>query len=407
MTIIRIEEAEPPTRFASHPLWGLGFRPFYLLAALFAALSVPLWLWFYLGAGHGLSLPGLQIDLFWHMHEMVFGFALAVIVGFLFTAMRNWTGLWTPRHGHLAALAGLWLAGRVALLLAPPHLAALAALIDIAFLPLAAWPLYGVLRRSNNKRNMFLIALLAGLALCNVAFHAVRLGWLALSPTLAVQAAILIIVLIESVIGARVIPMFTANGAPGSEPQVSRLRDRISLVLTILTVLAWIIGVPLGLPAATMAALALATASAVLVRVLGWQPQRTVGIPLLWILHVSYAWIAAGFFLLALAALHQVSMSAAFHALTVGSMAGLIMGMITRTTLGHTGRPLVAGRAELAMYCLIQLGAVARVASALISPAWHQIALLISGFAWSAAFLLYVWVYAPYLWRARVDGREG
>lgn len=405
------EPTEPGGLFAhacrSHPLWQLGFRPFYLLAALFAAIAVPLWLMQYLQFFPGAAQfpAALHVDLLWHMHEMVFGFALAVIIGFLMTAMRNWTGLWTPRHAHLAALCGLWLAGRLAMLLATPQVAAL---IDLAFLPLATWPLYVLLRSAGNRRNLFLIGLLAMLTLCNLAFHAARLGWvpaniLHLYPVLAIQAAIFIIVVIESVIGARVIPMFTANGAPGSAPQVSRLRDRIALVLTVATALGWLF----GLPGAALATLSLATASAVLLRVLGWQPQRTIGIPLLWILHLSYGWIALGFVLLALAALNLVTLSSAFHALTVGSMAGLILGMITRTTLGHTGRALVAGRAELVMYSLIQLGALARVLAAFATPTWRTIALCVSALAWSGAFLLYLAVYAPYLWRARIDGREG
>jgi uncharacterized protein involved in response to NO len=387
-------------------VWALGFRPFYLLGATFVLLAIPLWLLWYL-AGPDWSpvlRNALHIDLLWHMHEMVFGFALVIIIGFLFTAVRNWTGLVTPRHGHLALLAALWLAGRLAMLLAPPGPAAL---IDLAFVPLAAWPLYRLLRQANNRRNLFLIGLLGLLTTCNVVFHAVRLGWISVSPFAAVHAAILIIVVIESVIGARVIPMFTANGAPGSSPQVSRVRDQVALVLTVVTALAFIFGLPAGLPAPLVAGFALGTAATVLLRVLGWQPQRTSGIPLLWILHLSYGWIAVGLLFLALALLKQASISLAFHALTVGSMAGLIMGMITRTTLGHTGRALVAGRAELWMYGLIQLGALARVVAGLIHADGRDWALVVSGTAWAAAFLLYLLVYAPYLWRARVDGREG
>ncbi|MES2148423.1 MAG: NnrS family protein [Pseudomonadota bacterium] len=387
---------EPVIARADHPLWRLGFRPFYLLAASFAALSVPLWVARYLG----LFIGWQQVGLGWHMHEMVFGMAIAVIIGFLYTAGRTWTGLDTPRGSQLAALAALWLAGRLAMLAAPEGLAAP---IDLLFLPLAGWPLYQVLTRSGNKRNLFLVGLLGLLTLANVLYHASALAWLALAPTVPVQAAILVIVVIESVIGARVIPMFTRNGAPGTEPLVHPRRDQIALALTAGASLGW----TFGLAPAAVAALAVAAGCAILVRLVGWQPQRTLGVPLLWSLHLAYAWIPVGFFLLALAALGVVSSSAAFHALTVGSMAGLIIGMMTRTTLGHTGRPLKTGRAEPVMFGLVQAGAVLRLCAALGPLAWRDACLVAAAACWSVAFLIYLAVYAPYLWRARLDGRDG
>ncbi|MFJ7566142.1 NnrS family protein [Herminiimonas sp. NPDC097707] len=399
MTLLKIDEPEVSmprhASFTEQPVWQLGFRPFYLLAALFAVLSIPLWIAQYFGVIH---MP--RVDLFWHMHEMVYGFAIAVVVGFLLTAMRAWTGLWTPRKGHLAALAGVWLAGRIAMLWAPPLWAAV---MDLAFLPLAAWPMFRVLQRAGNKRNMFLIVMLGLLTLSNLLFHAAVNGLLTLSPMLVIQAAILLIVIIESLIGARVIPMFTANGAPGTKPIVHTRRDLIAVLLTAAASLTWIFGAP----ALTIAAFAFAAACALLLRLAGWQPQRTVRVPLLWILHLSYGWIPVGFFLLALAAVNLIPVSAAFHALTVGSMAGLILGMMTRTTLGHTGRLLKAGPAEVTMYLLIQAGALARVAAAFELFGWRDAVLVFSTLCWSAAFILYVAVYAPYLLRARIDGKEG
>lgn len=380
----------------SHPVWQLGFRPFYLLAALFAALSIPLWL----ASFTGLLPAATALGLGWHMHEMVFGFALAVVVGFLYTAGRNWTGLPTPHGAQLMALAGLWLAGRIAMLCGP---GVWAALVDWLFLPLAAWPLYRVLRRSGNTRNLFLVGLLALLALANGLYHAVALGWLALSLLLPVQGAIFIIVLIESVIGARVIPMFTRNGAVGSVPVASPKRALLAVACMAAASIAWLAGAP----AVLTAPLALAAGAMSLANLLAWQPQRTLRVPLLWILHLSYAWISIGFALLAAASLEWLPASAALHALTVGSMAGLIIGMMTRTTLGHTGRALKAGRAEAWMYWLIQLGALARLLAAVGPTALSLPFLLAAGLCWSLAFALFVVVYAPYLWRARVDGREG
>ena len=401
MSLYTIEEpaASVPHRLwsARHPLWALGFRPFYLLAALLAVLAIPLWLAQYLGGFS--AAPGITLG--WHMHEMVFGFAIAVIVGFLFTAGRTWTGLPTPHGAHLAALALLWIAGRIAMLAVP---AWLAALVDLAFLPLAALAMFKVLHASGNKRNMFLVGLLGLLTLANAAFHGAVLGLLPVGQIAPIHAAILLIVLIESVIGGRIIPMFTDNGAPGGAKSLVLPRnDKIAMAIMVAAIAGWV----LGAPGPLMAGLGLLACCATALRLLGWKPLRAAGVPLLWILHLSYAWISVGFLLLALAALGIGAASTAFHALAVGSMAGLILGMMVRTTLGHTGRKMVSGNAEVAMFALIQLGAVMRLAAALAPAPWRTWALVASGACWSIAFALFLLAYAPYLWRARVDGKEG
>ncbi|MBI1889487.1 MAG: NnrS family protein [Burkholderiales bacterium] len=399
MALLTIDEPlVPPAKpsLANHPLFRLGFRPFYLLAAAFAAVAVPLWLLRLFGFVPSLS----HINLAWHVHEMVFGFAIAVIIGFLYTAVRNWTGLQTPHGKHLAALAGLWLAGRFAMLVLP---AAWAAPIDLAFLPAAAWPIYRVLKKSGNRRNMFLVVLLGLLIFANAVFHAANTGLFTASSLAPLQAAILIIVMIETVIAGRVIPGFTANAVPSIKPLTDKRRDQITFVVTAVTALAWIAGAPPIL----MASLALAAAVSQVLRLAGWKSYRTLAQPLLWILHVSYGWIPMGFAMLGLAALGIVSSSAAFHVLTIGSMAGLIIGMITRTALGHTGRRLTAGRCELLMYLLVQVGVLARLLAALNVASLQQAGLIVAAAAWSSAFLLYLIVYAPYLMAARVDGRQG
>lgn len=395
MSLVSIEEREktPAANNAPHALWALGFRPFYLLSAAFAAVSVPAWLASYYG------IPGFHVDLAWHIHEMMFGFATAVVIGFLYTAGRNWTGLWTPRGNTLAAIALLWLAGRAAMFWGSP---AFGAMVDVLFLPVAAWPMYRVLQRSGNTRNMILIALLALLAAANAAFHGARLGWLAISPLAPVHAAIVIVVVIETVIGGRIIPNFTANAVPGTKPVINARTDKAALVLTAAAGLAWMAGI-----AGTAGALvSIAAALAQAVRLAGWKPLATLRNPLLWIMHASYAWIPVGFALLAMSQLGLVAASAAVHVLGVGAIAGLIVGMITRTALGHTGRPLKAGAPETAMYVLIQLGVLLRLAAAL-APAVRDAALIGAAVCWSSAFLAYLFIYAPYLVRARIDGKEG
>lgn len=400
MTLLTIDEPNVPgagkPTLVDHPLFRLGFRPFYLLAAAFAAVSVPLWMARYYGKLEILA----NVDLNWHVHEMVFGFAIAVIIGFIFTAGRNWTGLWTPTKGHLAVLAGVWIAGRIAMLTGAPLLAAI---VDLLFLPLATWPIYRVLQRSGNQRNMFLIGLLALLTLANAAFHGAVLGWLPVSPVQPIHAAILVIVVLESVIGGRVIPGFTANVVGGTKPVVNVRHDRISIAVTVLACVAWVA----GLPGILTASLAFAAACSQLIRLAGWKPHTTLRHPLLWILHLSYAWIPVGFSLLALSALGLAPQSAALHVLAIGSVAGLIIGMITRTSLGHTGRPLKAGKGEVAMYLLIQVGVICRLGAAFDAGSLRDTALVVAATAWAAAFLIYLFVYTPYLFRPRVDGKEG
>lgn len=378
------------------PLLRLGFRPFYLAAALLAMLAIPLWVAAFFGA----APFGLQPSLHWHVHEMVYGFAVAVIVGFLYTAVRNWTQLPTPRGTHLAVLVLLWAAGRIALLAAPPLAGAI---IDFAFLPAAAWPVWRLLRKANNRRNQFLPLILGALALLNALHHAAALGWLALDPLAPLRGGLLLIVLIELVMGGRVIPSFTSNAAPQARPTVRPREDRLAIALAVLAIASWLLGLPAPALAGSFAAAALATGR----RVLGYQPQRTLAHPLLWILHFSYLWIAIGFALLSAAALGFAPASAGWHALGVGATGGLVIGMITRTALGHTGRPLQAGKAELLMYLLLMGGALMRVLASLHWGTDYRELLLASAACWSAAFALYLAVYLPRLAATRVDGNDG
>jgi uncharacterized protein involved in response to NO len=393
MALLTIEEREsvPPHGGA---LLALGFRPFYLLAAAFAAISVPAWIASY----YGVAGP-FQVGLAWHVHEMLFGFVVAVIIGFLYTAARNWTGLWTPRGIALGLIAALWIAGRVAMFAAPEQAAAI---VDLAFLPVAAWPLYSVFKRSNNKRNMFLIGLLGLLALANAVFHAILLGWIDIAFTRPAYAAMIVVVVIEAAIGGRVIPMFTTNATQVKTVTNPRV-DKASLVCTAAAGTAWVT----GLPGVAVAVLALAAGTTQALRLAGWKPFASLRNPLLWILHASYASIPVGFLLLALAQFGVVPETAAVHMLALGALAGLILGMITRTALGHTGRMLTAGRSETAMYALLQAGVLLRLVAALGSGGVRNATLIGAAACWSTAFALYVIVYGPRLAQARIDGREG
>ncbi len=344
-------------------------------------------------------LPGAYLQgPAWHAHEMLFGYTLAVITGFLFTAVRNWTACETPTGGLLAGYAAFWIAGR-ALVLTP--FADAAALVNAMF-PVAVAIGIGVpLVQSGNKRNYFFVGLLAAFALAACTFYASLAGLIARPPRASLQVGLDIVLFVIAVIGGRVIPMFTNNGVPGAGATRNVWVERAALG----SVLAVLAGDVLNVPAmgwlASIAAIAHATRLAL------WRPWRTGGNALVWILHAAYGWIVAHFALRALAAAGVVPESAAIHALTVGAIGGMTLGMMTRTALGHGGRMLRAGRAETWAYVLVMAAALARVYGA-VGPASNYVAMIIaSALLWSSAFAIYVVAYWPILTRPRADGKPG
>lgn len=377
-------------------LWRLGFRPFYLLASAFASLSVAVWALQYAGWLERAYVAG-PIG---HAHEMLFGFAIAVIAGFLFTAVRNWSGRPTPAGATLAAIAALWVAARV-LMLTPYGWAAAAA--NVAF-PIAVAVGIGIpLFRSGNRRNYFFVALLGALAIAVAAVHLAMLGAIALPGFVGIQAALDVVLFVMAVMGGRVIPMFTNNGVPGTNARRHAVVERLALGSVLALLAADVLQLP---PAALVAILALA-AAAHAARLALWQPWRTLGTPIVWVLHAAYAWIVLHLALRALGLLELVPPPLATHALTIGAIGGLTIGMMTRTARGHTGRPLQADRWEVACYALVLAAAVVRVFGPLVVPAAYLPAVVVSGFLWSGAYALYAVRYWPVLTRPRLDGKPG
>ena len=379
------------------PLLRLGFRPFYLAATLFALLAVPAWVLVFLGAaGWTSELP----PNLWHAHEMLYGFAAAVIVGFLMTAGKAWTGLQTPRGAALAALVLVWLGARVALFAAPyPVFAAL----DLLLLPVVAVVLVRLLLRAGNRRNLPLAGLLGLLTLANLVFHLSVLGVLDIAPVRAVYAALALIVLIECVIAGRVIPAFTMSATPGLRLTVDPRMEKAAAAANVAALACWVFA-----PTAAISAPLLALAAVMqLARLAAWQPWCTRGRPILWILHLSYAWIPFGFLLLAASLTGWIAMSAGIHALAIGATGGLIIGMVTRTARGHTGRPLTSSPLEVAAYSLVMLAAVLRVVVPLLAPQLLVASVVAAALAWSLAFVFYLGRYTPWLLQPRADGKDG
>ncbi len=396
------EEPRPATP-PGLPLLRTGMRPFYLLAALAAGLAVPSWIAVQLGAlvwPARLRMPALA----WHAHEMLYGFACATVIGFLLSANRAWTGLGTSRANALGALAILWLAGRVTSFIAPYPLFAL---IDLALLPLVAWVLIRLLLHTGMYRNLPLTVILMLLALANLMFHLSVLQWLPIPILPPLYAALSLLVLMQCMMAGRVIPGFTISASRGTLRIVAwRGLERGCLASTALGLALWAMAPPSWAPAS---ALVLATAASThLLRQWRWRSAVIWQRPVLWILHAAYLWIGLGLALLALAQMGWVSASAGVHALGVGSTGGLIMGMMTRTARGQTGRGLQTGRLELAAYLLVMLAALLRVLQPLLprgdlaAPLWVAAAA-----AWSSAFFIYLWIYTPWLVSRRPDGRDG
>lgn len=379
------------------PLLRLGFRPFYLCAALVATLAVPLWVGVFLGQA---TFRPAAPALLWHAHEMLFGFAATVIIGFMLTAVKAWTGLETPRGPVLGALALLWLAARITAVTGPYPVYAV---LDVVLLPLVAALLINVLIRARNHRNLPLAGILILMALANLAFHVAIMRIIDVPAVQPLYACLALIVMVECVITGRVIPAFMNNATPGLKLTTPRRFELTTLAVTALGLALWVCA-----PAGWIACVVLLLAAGLhVVRELHWRPRMAGKRPILWILHCAYAWIPLGLALLALAEVGMVPVSAGVHALAVGATGGLIIGMITRTARGHTGRPLKASRPEVAAYLLVMIAAALRVLLPLASARLLTASLVGAALAWTAAFGIYLLIYTPWLMRGRLDGKDG
>jgi len=387
------------------PLWRLAFRPFFLLAAAFGLLAMLVWGGVWNGQMWLAPYGGLM---WWHPHEMLFGFAAAVVVGFLLTAVQNWTGRPGLSGWPLLGLAALWLAARLAIAFPQGLSPAWVAGIDLAFLPLAAVLLARPVIHRRQWRNLVFVPVLALLAVANLAMHLALFGG---APGLlhgGESLAVLLITLLMVILGGRVIPFFTArrlNRPQASRPLVLEATAIGGVVALVGLQLAALVGgdVPAGLWAVVAGVAALAN----LVRGLrwaGWQGWRE---PLLWSLHLSYAFVCLGLAMWALSAWTLVSLSLAIHALTVGGMGGMMLAMMARVALGHTGRALVAPRGIATALALMLLAGVARALLPAIWPQTRPVALDIAVLAWSLALALYLVRYVAVLGGRRADGAPG
>ena len=375
-----------------------GFRPFFFGGAVWAVVALTVWL---VVLATGASLPSTFDGLAWHRHEMLFGFVGAVIAGFLLTAIPNWTGRLPIAGPPLAALFALWIAGRVTVLFSTVTGAVLAAAIDVGFFVLLAFVGAREVLQAGN-RNLPVVGLVLLFGLGNALDHAGAAGILG-DPDIAWKSAVAVVVLLISLIGGRIVPSFTRNwlakqGVRDGLPAQPTRFDIAAIALTGLALLAWITA-PAGWLTGALFAVSAAGQALRLARWKGW---KTLADPLVLILHVGYAWVPIGLALLAAVDFGAtVPRSAAVHALTAGAMATMILAVMSRATLGHTGRELRAGAMTQAAYVLVTLGALLRV-TAPVGLFEYRLGMEIAGAAWIGAFLLFLAAYGPILFGPRL-----
>jgi uncharacterized protein involved in response to NO len=387
----------PSARSAPFALAAKGFRPFFLLAAAFAALAVPQWLLVLTGK---LTLPSGLPGAMWHAHEMVFGFTVAVITGFLLTAASRWTERETIVGLPLMALAGVWIAGRLAMVLPVPTVVAM--FTDALFLPLVAFFVGRPIVQARSGRNFGIVAVLLLLAACNVLTHLDALGhargWGRRALLLSVDAVVLLMI----VIGARVIPLFTRNATRVDGIRSIRQLDHLAMA-AFGAAAALEVGSGPSLASSALCALA---AVLLLARTWHWGFRAALRDPMLWVLHIGHGWIAVGLLFRSAESLVPAFGSAGTHAITAGAIGTLTLGMMCRVALGHTGRFLKATRNTPRAFALVIAAALARTTAPLLPHAYLPL-LVASAVAWSLAFVIFLVDYTLMLATPRPDGAAG
>ena len=381
--------------YAGPALLSYGFRPFFLLAGFYAGASILFWL----PILHGeLAAATAFAPLDWHVHEMLFGYVAAVVTGFLLTAIPNWTGRLPIQGAPLLLLVGVWLLGRIAVTVSAWIGWAPAAIVDSAFLVLVAAAAAREIIAGRNWRNLRVLAIIAILAAANICFHLEAHS--AGVADYAARAGIAAIVLLIVLVGGRVVPSFTHNwlarAGSGRLPAPFGRLDIAAMVVSAAALALWT-----ALPPAPATAAALLLAGILqTARLARWAGDRTYREPLVLILHVAYAFVPLGFFLTAAGALGLIAASAGIHAWAVGAIGAMTLAIMTRASLGHTGRPLTASPVTQAIYLAIVVAALARIGAALL-PSWNDPLLQLAAFAWAAAFLGFGLGYLPILCTAR------
>jgi uncharacterized protein involved in response to NO len=387
------------------PLLRLGFRPFFLSGAIFSIVAIILWLLMYKGA---INLSPLGGGYWWHIHEMIFGFGCAIIAGFLLTAIQNWTGVRGAQGTTLLILFLLWLAGRIVLLVPSIFSDILTTIIDLSFLPVVAYVLAKPILATKQYNNLFFVPLLLLFTLANLEMHLAIYFPQTFTITYAGYAGVMLITLLMSVMAGRVAPMFTANGTKTAKATPLPWLDKVTNGSLAIAMFSLLMEPIIGFYQQFFGIILIIAGLFQTMRWLRWRPWITLGVPLLWSFHIAIKFIAYGLIILGASYLiPEVPSSHMWHLLTVGGMGGLILAMISRVSLGHTGRPLSPPKAMTAAYIFITLAAIVRAFGPWVLPEKAALFIDISGTFWLFAFGIFVITYAPMLMSGRKDGRPG
>ena len=396
MAIIPLDK---PLNTSIPPVLRLGFRPFFLLAGIISAIFLAIWLFSFTD---GFMPAPIYNPVLWHAHEMIFGYTAAVIAGFLLTAVKNWTGIQTIRGYWLAELTSLWLAGRILPFFDIHPL--FAAAISVAFFPFLAFAIAVPLIRSGNKTNLVFIPVLLMFACSELIFQLSILDLIELDAMNGIHLAMHMTIILIVLMGGRVIPFFIGRSTVIQLSAIPRTIDQATFISLILwtfssLVFGW------NSPAAALFAAVAAMFQGY--RMIKWHTSKLWSIPMLWILYLGYSWIFTGLVIQTLSYFIPVMPSVSIHAMTTGAIGMVTMGMMSRVSLGHTGRNIDHNNLLLIAFLLIAITPVLRVLlPALIPGIYHQ-AVIISGLSWIVAFTLFSIVLAPILIKPREDGRDG
>ncbi len=387
---------ERPKR--SFALFNLGFRPFFLLSAILAVIVMLIW---------GLSYSNLiQLNTYygfidWHSHEMLFGYAGAVIAGFLLTAVRNWTNVDTISKTPLALLTLLWLIARILPFTPTPGI--IIAIIDVSFFFFLALAVAHPIIKVKQWNNLIMVAILASFMIADILVQSQHLGFMTNGVAMGNDLALYCVLMIIQVLTGRVMPFFTRVVVPNTQVVERPLLEKVLLISLVLLALADIFNMNPFIISLFAAILLVAH----IMRVFPWFSKPVLNTPILWVLYAGYSWLLIGLAMKVLVGFHLIANNLVIHAWTVGVIGITTYGMMARVSLGHTGREMKPSKIAVIGFYLLFVAVVIRVILPIFLMAHYVLLIELSSILWVLAFILFVIAYFPVLTQARVDGQEG
>ena len=381
-------------------LFSAGFRVFFPLGAFGAVLLLPYWI--LLVTGYSDYLPSYFVPAAWHQHEMIFGVFAPVIIGFLFTAVPNWTGKPSPKGASLALLGALWVIGRFAVFYGEMLPDYLPMVLDVVLLPVAIMGIAPAIFQTGNKRNYFLPVMLMVFASFNLFSHLSALEIITIDENNFFIAALLFVVMLMNIIGGRVAPSFLKN----KYPEVKQTNHKAILPISMISIVTIMISIIAGAPDVVVGSFSIIAGAVILLRLYGWKGWVAYNDPLMIILHIGLLWISVGFFLMAYSSFVDNGFQVlAYHAFSIGAAGSLTLGMMSRAIIGHSGLPMKNETIITIILCLINFAAISRILAPLILTDYYTFFLFASAVCWVMAYALFLVRFVPAVFKPRADGK--